>query len=341
MKFIRNTDLHLNTDQVVVFETWRLKGSAKTEFTDRVQQIAGVSGIANADGSLFDGVNSTGSIEWPGKGKETHLQIAALEVDKEFMPFFHIKIKEGRGPEAVSGKNLLWLNETAVKKMGLQNPVGQSIQLRGDTGTVIGVVEDFHFQSMHNAMMPVVLKYEPENGGILYVRVQPQSTKAMVSAAEQVWKKHEPNLPMEYHFLNDQIAKLYDRETKASQLFDTFAIVTMLISCLGLFGLTTYSAERRIKEIGIRKVLGAGVGRIAVMLSTEFVKLVIIATIIAVPIVWYSMNKILQDFAYRTDLSWWVFALTALAAIGLALLTMSFQAIKAGMSNPVKSLHTE
>lgn len=342
MKFMRESDLHLNTEQVVVFETWRMKGNGSQEFTNEVNHLAGVTASTITNASLFDYFNSSQDLDWPGKTKEFKMQIADMQVDKNFMSFFGIKMKEGRGLETVSGNNPLWiLNETAIRKMGLKDPIGQTVKYHGNPGTIIGVAEDFHFQSMHYEMMPALIQYSPENGGILYLRVQPQHANSLVAAAEKIWKKFEPALPMEYHFLNDQIAQQYDREIKASRLFDAFAIVTMLISCLGLFGLTTYSAERRIKEIGIRKVLGAGVGRIALMLSTGFIKLVIIATIIAVPVVWYCMNKILQDFAYRTSLSWSVFALTALAAIGLALLTMSFQAIKAGMSNPVKSLRTE
>jgi putative ABC transport system permease protein len=341
MSFIQNQDLSLKTDQVIAFPTWRL-GDGAVEFKSDVQRVAGVSATTQANSSLFEGVNSTTDLKWPGMAKDAEMWIASFRVDKEFIKFFDIKILEGQGLENVSPESPQWLvNETAVKKMGLKNPVGQTISFRDKPGTIIGVVKDFHFQSAHKEQMPALIQYTVEKGAFLYARVQPQHAKKVIAAAEQAYKKYEANLPMPYHYLNDQIAAQYDKETKAARLFDAFALVTMLISCLGLFGLTTYSAERRIKEIGIRKVLGAGVARIAVLLSAEFIKLVIIATIIAIPIVWYSMNKLLQDFAYRISLSWWVFGITAFSAVIIAIVTMSFQAIKAGLANPVKNLRTE
>jgi putative ABC transport system permease protein len=342
MSYIRNTDLSLNTDQVIVFPTWQLRGRGMQEFGNQLKQLSGVTASTMANTSLFASLNSTTDLEWTGKTKDSEFWISQMNVDRNFMEFFDIQLKEGKNFDQVSANNPMYiLNETAIKKMGLKDPVGQTIKFHEKPGTIIGVVKDFHFQSMHNEMMPAILNYDLKNAIYVYLRVQPQQAQNVIAAAEKAWKKFEPVLPLEYAFLNDQIAKQYDRETKAAYLFDAFAVVTMLISCLGLFGLTTYSAERRIKEIGIRKVLGAGVGRIAVLLSKEFVRLVIIATFIAIPIVWFSMNRLLEDFAYRTELSWWVFALAALGAIGLALITMSFQAIKAGLSNPVKSLRTE
>lgn len=342
MNFIRNSDLGVNTDQVLVFQTWRLKGSGPVEFANQLKQMAGVTDYTSANGSLFDGVNYNMNLDWPGKTEENKFYVADFQVDKTFMKFFDIKMKEGQNLNYVSEGNPQWImNETAIKKLGLKDPVGRTIKYRDVQGTIIGVAKDFHFQSMHSEMMAVLMQFNTEEASTLYVRVQPRDAKKVVAAAEKVWEKYEAIMPMDYHFLNDKVAQQYDREAKASQLFDAFAVVTMLISCLGLFGLTTYSAERRVKEIGIRKVLGAGVGRIAILLSKEFVRLVIIASVIAIPIVWYSMTRLLENFAFRTSLSWWVFALAALGAISLALITMSFQAIRAGMANPVKSLRTE
>lgn len=343
MNFIQSQDLSLDTEQVIVIPNWRLKEAARAEFNSQIQQLAGVTAFTTGSSSLFAGTSRTTDLKWPGMAKDAEMWIAQWRVDKQFMNFFDIKLLEGNNLDKVSGENNnTWLiNETAVKKMGLKNPVGQTITFHERPGTIIGVVKDFHFQSMHEEMSPALIEYNPRPGVFLYARVQPQHAKKVIDAAMQAWKKHEPNMPMEYHYLNDQIAKQYDKETRASRLFDVFAIVTMLISCLGLFGLTTYSAERRVKEIGIRKVLGAGVANIAVLLSTEFIRLVVIATIISVPLVWYGMTQLLQDFAYRISLSWYVFALTAFGAIGIAIFTMSFQAIKAGLTNPVKSLRTE
>jgi putative ABC transport system permease protein len=342
LDFIRGQDLSLNTDHVIGFSTWRIDSKGAAEMKSEVQKMAGVSGYTSGNIGLFEGVNSSGGLEWPGKPKDESFQVARFEVDNRFLNFFDIKLLDGSNLDNVSVNSPDFiLNETAIQKMGLKNPVGTAITWNGVKGTIIGVVKDFHFKSMHEKMMPALIQYVSESNSDLYVRVQPQYAKTLIASAEKVWKKYEAVMPMEYHYLNDQVAAQYDMEIRASRLFDVFAIVTMLISCLGLFGLTTYSAERRIKEIGIRKVLGAGVANIAVLLSTEFIRLVIIATIIAIPIVWYCMNLLLENFAYRIELSWWVFALTAAGAIAIALFTMSFQAIRAGLANPVKSLRTE
>lgn len=225
--------------------------------------------------------------------------------------------------------------------MGLKNPVGQTIKFHERPGTVIGVVEDFHYRSLHTVIEPALMELDPTEGGTVYVRVKQEHAKDVIAAAQNAWRKYEPYLPLQYAYLDEQLARQYDKETRAAHLFDAFAVITLFISCLGLFGLAAYSAERRTKEIGIRKVLGADVSRLAALLSKEFMLLVLIAIVIAVPLVWMGMEKLLGYFAYRIPLSWWVIALTSAGAMLMALLTVSFQAVKAAVANPVKSLRTE
>ncbi|MEI9957102.1 MAG: FtsX-like permease family protein [Ferruginibacter sp.] len=225
--------------------------------------------------------------------------------------------------------------------MGLKDPVGKTVTFHEHPATIIGVVKDFNFESLHKELAPMIMSYNTDDNGVVYVQVQQKDVQKAIALAQQIWKQYEPALPLEYSFVDDNLAKQYDKETRASKLFDAFAWITMFISCLGLFGLATHSAERRVKEIGIRKVLGADIIQIAALLSKEFVVLVLIAIVIAVPIVWIGMDKLLNYFAYRISLQWWVVIITSAVAILIAITTISFQAVRAAMANPVKSLRTE
>ncbi len=341
MNYIQNKDLHINTDNVLVFPAWRIY-EHKEEFKNDLQRSAKVTEMAVSSLSFFEGANSTTDLDWPGKQKDDKLMITQVDVDQQFLDFFHTSINEGTDFSKTSaGSPDYILNETAVRKMGLKDPVGKVIKFHERPGTVIGIVEDFHFKSLQTEIEPALLEYEPDNCSVIYARVQQKNAKEVITIAQNIWRKYEPNLPMEYSFLDDQLAKQYDKETRASRLFDAFAMITLFISCLGLFGLAAYSAERRTKEIGIRKVLGADVSQLAALLSKEFVFLVLIAIVIAVPIVWIGMDKLLNYFAYRISLDWWVFVLTCAFAVVAAVITVSFQAIKAAVDNPVVSLRTE
>ena len=258
------------------------------------------------------------------------------------MNFFHTDLKEGADFTNVAPESPNYiLNETAVRKMGFKNPVGQIIKFHEQPGIVIGVVKDFHFESLHKEIMPAIITHNPGDASFLYARIEQKDAQKVIAFAEKAWKEIEPVLPLEYSFVDEQLAKQYDKETRASRLFDAFAMITMFISCLGLFGLATYSAERRVKEIGIRKVLGAGAVRLAILLSKEFIVLIMIAILIAVPVVWMGMNKLLNYFAYRITLQWWVVLLTCSVAVLIAVVMVSFQTIRAALTNPVKSLRTE
>jgi putative ABC transport system permease protein len=341
MNYIRHKELHINTDNVLVLPVWQLKDKGG-EFKNQLQQSSYIPEITTANISMFEGINTTTDLDWPGKQEDQTMWIAQFDVDKNFMNFFHTKLKEGADFEKTSaGSPEFILNETAVRKMGLQNPIGQTIKFHERAGVIIGIVEDFHFESLHKELGPMLMEYQPDRTPFIYARVQQKDVLKTLSFAQKIWKKYESVLPLEYSFLDDQLAKQYDKETRASKLFDAFALITMFISCLGLFGLATYSAERRVKEIGIRKVLGADIGQIAALLSKEFVGLILIAIVIAIPIVWIGMDKLLKYFAYRISLQWEIFIITCGAAVFIAIATVSFQAIKAALANPVKSLRME
>jgi len=341
LNYIQNKDLHINTTNVMVFPVWKMKGKGN-DFKNEIQRLSYVQDVTTADMGLFDGANSSGGLDWPGKPPGENIIAVHIDVDKNFMDFFHAELKEGTGFDKVSpGSANFILNETAVRKMGLEKPIGETMRFRGDTGTIIGVVKDFHFEGLQKEIQPTVIKCNAREADFVYARIEQSKAQQLIYFTEKFWKQIEPALPLEYAFVDDQMAKLYDKETRASHLFDAFALITMFISCLGLFGLATYSAERRVKEIGIRKVLGAGTARLASLLSKEFIILVIIAIVIAIPIVWMGMTKLLNYFAYRISLQWWVFFVTAAIAVLIAVITISFQTIRAAIANPVKSLRTE
>lgn len=241
------------------------------------------------------------------------------------------------------------INEMAVKEIGLGTPqqaIGQKVyfdfQGKQYGFEVIGVIKDFHFEDMHLPVTPYA--YELNNDteyNYMMVHAKRGDMAGLLKSIETSWHQLNPNEPFEYSFLDDDFQKNYDAENRLASIVGYFTIIAIVICCLGLFGLATFSAEQRIKEIGVRKVLGASVAGIVTLLSKDFLKLVAIAIVIASPLAWYVMNKWLQDFAYRTSISWWVFLLAGILAALIAFITISFQAVKAANTNPVKSLRTE
>jgi putative ABC transport system permease protein len=238
------------------------------------------------------------------------------------------------------------INEVAARSFGWgNNATGHSITWLNDNQGgkmnfhVIGVVKDFHFKSLHEAITPLIMTLQPESGFI--IKVKPGDATGLLSSMKMQWAKYNTEEPFTYAFMDDLYDKMYSAEEKSGRILNIFAVLTILVACLGLFGLATYTAEQRTKEIGIRKVLGASVSQVTNMLSKEFLKLVLIACVIAFPLSWWAMHSWLQDFVYRIDISWWVFVLAAGVALLIALFTVSFQAIKAALANPVKSLRAE
>jgi ABC-type antimicrobial peptide transport system permease subunit len=234
------------------------------------------------------------------------------------------------------------LNETAAREFNLHKPyVGQRFIAQGDTGRVIGIVKDFNFRSFHEKITPLVIRNADEWCTNIQVKVAPHKQKDAITAAQAIWKANFPGEPFSYKFVDQEFDNLYRSDAKSSGLMSVFAIIAVIISCLGLFGLAAFTAEQRGKEIGIRKVLGATVSGIVSLLSVDFVVLVIVALVIASPLAWWLMNIWLQNFAYRVELQWWVFMLAGLISVMIAFITVSFQAIKAAVANPVKSLRSE
>ena len=241
------------------------------------------------------------------------------------------------------------LNETAAKQIGWSKPIGKFITYPGGNNVrfkVIGIVKDFNTESLHSSVSPFALFYTTSqtyhaNTSFVAVRIKPGDYNKTIGIIQSKWREFMPDNPFEYSFMDAEYDALYQTDQTIGKVFSVFTFLSLTVACLGLLGLAIYTAERRMKEIGIRKVLGASVQNVVTMLSTDFIKLVMIACIIAFPIAWYAMNKWLEDFAYPTQVSWWIFALSTGLMVLIALVTISYQSVKAALTNPVESLRSE
>ena len=274
--------------------------------------------------------------------------IKFVSADQEFLSTYGVKVVAGRdfSKDFSTDTSAFLINEAAVHALGLksnEDAIGKDINYGSRTGKLIGVINDFHFESMHQKIVPLILLV-PRNAfayGRISVKIAGKNIPAALSRIESTWKKFLPQTPYEFTFLDENFKKLYQSEQRQKAIFTIFACIAIFIACLGLFGLSAFAITQRVKEIGIRKVLGANTSTIVTLLSKDFLRLVIIAAIIAFPVAWLAMNKWLQDFAYRIDIPWWIFLLAGIIAAIVALVTISFQAIKAALANPVKNLRTE
>jgi ABC-type antimicrobial peptide transport system permease subunit len=352
INFMRSADKGFNTDAIIVIDQWNDPQGKLNVFAQKIKQVKGVDKVllqANAPmGFAQMGMSYT------YKGKQEKQVATRMEAgDDSYIPFYRMRLVAGRNMLHSDSLNDLVVNEAMTRAMGFARPqdaVGEMLYSQDPQGEkaypVVGVVADFHQESFHEAIQPAAIGNYPDVKHSIAIKVMAEEkdtkdVKAILSGAEAEWKKVFPGEPFNFSFLNESITWLYEQEQKTAWLTNTAMGITIFISCMGLFGLGMFTAERRTKEIGIRKVLGAGVADIAILLNRDFVVLVLIAFAIASPLAWWCMHRWLQDFAYRTTMSWWVFAVAGLSAVVIALLTVSFQALKAAVANPVDSLRTE
>ncbi|MBA2561676.1 MAG: ABC transporter permease [Chitinophagaceae bacterium] len=359
LNFMQSAKLGFNKEQVIVINN--LERSPNSEaFKNALTQIAGVKKVTGSDG-MIGGQNWTNSLSL--RGSENGQLINFLSVGNDFLDVLGINLKEGRGfsgqyPADTLNNGIaagplnqvigsIIINEKAVKDLGVPTPsIGQQLVWGRDADTtyyvnIVGVVKDFHFTSLRNEIKPFAFVKSNNRVNSLAVKIDAGDSHTTLAQMQNKWQSMFADRPLDYYFLDESIDKLYRSEKNFKDLFFYFTIIALIIACLGLFALAAFTAEQRKKEIGIRKVLGASIGNVVTMLSKDFLKLVGIAAIIAFPVAWFIMNKWLQDFTYRITISWWVFVIGGMAAIIIALLTVSFQAIKAAIANPVKSLRTE
>jgi putative ABC transport system permease protein len=321
-------------DLVKNYEIFKQKALSNTA-------IVNISKMRNSPTAIF---HHTGDIYWPGKDANLTVSFADGVVGYDFIKTMNLQLLSGRDFSKDYGTDSVGflLNETAIRKIGFQHPVGSTITWGKHEGKVIGVIKDFHFNSLHEAIEPLIMRLDENwTWGTILVRVKAGKTKEAIASLQKICKDVNPKFPFTYQFSDLEYAKLYESETVISKLSNIFAFLAIFISCLGLFGLATFSAEQRTKEIGVRKILGASSTNIVKLLSANFLKPVILAFLIAFPAAWYIMNNWLQNYAYKINISWWMFLAAGVITICIALITVSYQSIKAALVNPVKSLRTE
>jgi putative ABC transport system permease protein len=345
LNFMRGQDLGFSKDQMMILDTYG--DPAKEAFMQTVGALPNVKSVTMSSSVPGGGNPGAYSQIQNVKGE---MQIANLDlyfVDWDYIKQFNIKMAAGRAFSRdfqTDTTQAMILNESAAKQFGYRTPqdaVGRNFDQWGRKGKIIGIMKDFHFKSLQDEIKPLSMRIEPKGCNLVSVKISANNLPATISVIEKKWNTLMPSRPFSYFFLDEFFDKQYRAEQRFGQLFLNFAILAIIISCLGLLGLASYSTMQRTREIGIRKVLGATVPNIVNLLSRDFLKLVAVAVVIASPVAWIVMHRWLQDFAYRIPIFWWVFVVAAITAALIALITVSFQAIKAAVSNPVVSLRSE
>jgi len=344
--FMRSRNLGFNKDNIVIINNARGLQNRQA-IVDEIKKIKGVQNVGGANG-ILGGLNWTTSVQ--AAAQENEILLNFLSTDYDFLDVMGISLKEGRtfSRAHATDTSAVVINEAALKQLDIKEPIiGARLLWATDNegnpvyATIIGVIENFHFTSFRDAIKPFGFVINESGVNTLFVKVENESLSATITEIERVWQRLAADRPFEFSFQDEQITRLYSNEQKFQKLFSYFMFVGILIACLGLLGLSAYTAQQRTKEIGIRKVLGATVLSISQLLSTDYLKLVIVAIAISTPLAWYLMNRWLEGFTYRMEINTWIFVSASLVTIGLTLFTVSFQSIKAALANPVKSLRNE
>ena len=346
MKYIRNINLGYNKEQLITIpNSWALGNNEqayKQELLRDPRVIAATSSWFKPAGPT----NSNNALVYPEGHDNQPMRTVEYHVDEQYIPTLGMQIAAGRNfsKDFATDSLAMIINESAVRAFGwnAMTAMGKRlIRVNSDKGTnvpfhVVGVVKDFNFNSLHNPISPLLMTLQPE-GGLIF-KINTKDISGLLATMKKRWDTYNTGETFTYSFMDDLFNKTYAAEQKTGTILNIFSALTIFVACLGLFGLATYAAEQRRKEIGVRKVLGATVSQLTQLLSKEFLKLVLIASLIAFPVAWWGMNQWLQSFAYRIHISWWIFAIAGISALMVALLTVSAQAIKAAVANPVNSL---
>jgi putative ABC transport system permease protein len=347
LQYIQDKDLGFSKDHVL---TMGYDGSLSKQFDAFRSDLLRNPGIKEVgrssripSGRLLD--DQSAAVLEGGSLQPLKVDLKQLTVDEGFIPTFGIQMLAGRNfsKDIKTDSNKWIINETTVKTLGWKTPenaLNKQIKYGNVIGYVVGVMKDFHFESLHQPIIPMILLYNPYYSH-LSIKIDGSNLQSSIAAIRQTWQHYLPNTPFDFSFLDVRFDQLYRSEQQQGTLFTIFSCIAIFIACLGLFGLSAFTISQRVKEIGVRKVLGASVNQIVIELSKDFLKLVIVAAVIALPFAWYLMNKWLTDFASRISISWWILALAGVTALIIAFATISIQSIKAAMANPVKSLRSE
>jgi putative ABC transport system permease protein len=344
--YMRSRDLGFSKDQMLVINSET--GEKRNAFQESLLSISGVQSTAASTRVPGSAHNEAYSEIENALGEMQGGNLEVYSVDFNFLQQYDLKVVAGRGFSKAFGSDsskALVINEAAAKMLGYQSPqdaVGKKYRQWGREGTIIGVIKDFHFKSLQESITPLTFRFlDFWNGNLVSVKMRGGDVKNTIASIEKGWKLQNPDKPFTYYFMDEYFDRQYRAEERFETLFFNFAVLAIFISCLGLLGLASYSTVQRTKEIGVRKVMGASTASIVGLLSRDFLKLVIIAFFIAAPLAWFGMRQWLQNFAYQTDIAWWIFAVAAILSATIAFVTISFQSIKAALMNPVKSLRSE
>ncbi len=351
LNYIQNYKLGFEKDNVIYLRFRGNIGKSLESFRNELKQNINILGVTAKNSLPIESADRTTSIQWPGKSPDQEVFVEATAVDWDYIETMNLSLIAGRNFSREFSSDLkgsFILNEEAVKQISIESPIGKQFSLWRQQGTIIGVVKNVHFSSLRHSIEPQVLylvqdlnSQEMKDYGAILIKIKKGEFNKSISYIEDTWNKINPNFPFEFQFLDTAVENQYQIEKKMGRIFNYFTLLSIFIACLGLFGLVSFTAEQRSKEIGIRKVLGASVPDILVMLTKNFTQWVLLANIFAWPIAWYAMNKWLQNFAYRVGLSIWPFLLAGLTALVIALISLSWQALRVAMANPIQSLRYE
>ena len=346
LRYVREKNLGFDKEHVVVIQGARKLGADREAFKERLKQNPNVINASFTD-SLPQMLLEVKVFQKPGEGSNLNHTLVTMSADYDFLETYNIKLKEGRyfRKEYSTDTSAVILNEAAVKALDMESPLGERLfltEFKNKPYNVIGVIENIHLESLHFNMRPMA-SILIENRPVMYlsVRIHPRRIEESIAFMEKLWREFVPSQPLDYVFFDDNFAQLYSTEIQAGKTFTAFAALAIIIAGLGLFGLASYVTAQKTKEIGIRKVLGASVPGIILLLNREFLIKVFVANIIAWPFAYFLMNKWLQNFAFRVDISPWVFVASAALALVISLLTVSYQTVRAASTNPVNSLRYE
>ena len=350
LNYIKHLDLGFDKNQKLIFSFYTESSQNKmSSLSNDLRGLPEVKGIAMSNYYLGQFVERDHGVFPPGGNMTTSIDAQNISTDEHFLKVNGIQLLSGRDFRQYDSGRVL-INETLCRRLGLKPETAPGTRIYTEykpdplyTMEIVGVMKDFNYSSLHTEIKPLELDYEQNKTQLnkMIVSVNSDNYTSVLAKMESLWRKNLPTVPFEYQFLDEVVQKQYESEVTLGNIINSFTLMAILISCLGLFGLASFSAEQRSKEIGIRKVLGASVSGIVQLLSKDFLRLVAVSFVIATPIAWWSMNKWLAAFAYRVPVTWWMFAMAGLIAIFIAMFTVSFQAIKAAVANPVKSLKTE
>jgi ABC-type antimicrobial peptide transport system permease subunit len=344
LNYVRNRSLGFNQEHVILFTMEGYLGDRYQAFKDELLQSPGIRGVTKSSDRLTYTVHSTGAFRWEGRNPDDHILVHQFSIGHDYVKTLGMEIVAGRDLSREfpsDAKSAYLINETLAELLGYEDPIGKAVTLYNRKGAIVGVIKDFNYKSAHKKIEPLILRIDPRLDWFVYVRIEGGDVPGSLAAIEEIYKKHVPELPFTFTFLDESLNSLYQSDRRTGRLFSYFTILAIFISCLGLFALASFMIEQRTKEIGVRKVMGANLPRITVLLTRDFLKWIVAANVIALPTAYFVMQVWLNNFAYRTAISIWTFVLAASFALAIALATIGYQSIKAARANPADFLRYE